>query len=232
MHRFLTPLLILLTVLLGANYLTWRWLESLDRSAWWIAVPLLLAITCGVIELGLVGLAVRRWRIRQRAEGRPRDAAEDASGHGADSGSTAALAPHDVRIALARARSALRKARRAPEAADPVVAGMLDDVDAAIRRARADVRAGAPLTELAGRLQREVDAAARRAVTQNFDEIQADLAVIAALDLPAEDQMVWPEELASAVERMSRHDLSPLVSIEPVRELLDSVALDRPPDAR
>jgi cellulose synthase (UDP-forming) len=145
---------------------------------------------------------------------------------------TAPLAAHDVKVALARTRAALKKARRSPEATDPVVVTMLDDVEAATLRARADLRAGAPLAELTDRWQDRVDAAARRAVSQDFDRIQSDLAVIAAIDLPAEEDMVWPEELALAVERMSRHDLSPLASIAPLRELLDAVAVDRPPDTR
>jgi cellulose synthase (UDP-forming) len=389
-NRFLVRLMVVLTVLLGVNYIAWRWLESLNWSAWWIAVPLVLAETYSLVDVTLFGLTV--WRLRRRGEAgppppgatvdvfvttydepvdlvmrtalaaqairhphstwilddgarpelealarehglgyltrsedwadRPRHAkagnlnnalmvtqgefllvldadqvpapeildrtlgwfndrrvalvqtpqwfvnvpAHDPLGsqaplfygpiqQGKDGwnaaffcGSNALLrrealmqlglsgyvreVERDVRESLARARAALRKARRSPEAADPVVVGMLDDVEAATDRARAELKAGAPLTELTYRLQREVDAAARRMVTRDFSGIQADLAEIAALDLPPEDGMVWPEELESAVERMSRRDLSPLASLEPVREVLEAVSVDRPGEAQ
>ncbi|MFI7493994.1 glycosyltransferase family 2 protein [Kocuria sp. M4R2S49] len=390
MNRFLVRLLVVLTLLLGVNYIAWRWLESLNWSAWWIAVPLVLAETYSLIDVSLFGLTV--WRLRRRGEAgappagatvdvfvttydepldlvmgtalaaqsirhphstwilddgarpelealaaehglgyltrspdwadRPRHAkagnlnnalmatqgefllildadqvpdpeildrtlgwfndrkvalvqtpqwfvnvpAHDPLGsqaplfygpiqQGKDGwnaaffcGSNAVLrrealmqlglsgyvheVEQDVKEALARTRAALRKARRSPEAANPVVAGMLDDVEAATERARAELKAGAPLTELTYRLQREVDAAARRTVTRDFSQIEADLASIAALELPPEENMVWPDELASAVDRMSRRDLSPLAAVEPVREVLEAVSVDRPGEAQ
>ncbi|MFF0989395.1 glycosyltransferase family 2 protein [Kocuria nitroreducens] len=390
MNRFLVRLLVVLTLLLGVNYIAWRWLESLNWSAWWIAVPLVLAETYSLIDVSLFGLTV--WRLRRRGEAgappagatvdvfvttydepldlvmgtalaaqairhphstwilddgarpelealaaehglgyltrsvdwadRPRHAKAgnlnnalmltqgefllildadqvpdpeildrtlgwfndrrvalvqtpqwfvNVPGHdplgsqaplfygpiqqGKDGwnaaffcGSNAILrrealmqlglsgyvqeVERDVKESLARTRAALRKARRCPEAANPVVAGMLDDVEAATARARTELKAGAPLTELTYRLQREVDAAARRTVTQDFSQIEADLASIAALELPPEDGMVWPDELASAVDRMSRRDLSPLAAVEPVREVLEAVSVDRPGEAQ
>ncbi|PWF82209.1 cellulose synthase [Kocuria rosea] len=390
MNRFLVRLLVVLTLLLGVNYIAWRWLESLNWSAWWIAVPLVLAETYSLIDVSLFGLTV--WRLRRRGEAgappagatvdvfittydEPLDlvmgtalaaqairhphstwilddgarpelealAAEHGLGYltrsedwtdrprhakagnlnnalmltqgefllildadqvpapeildrtlgwfndrrvalvqtpqwfvnvpdhdplgsqaplfygpiqqGKDGwnaaffcGSNAILrrealmqlglsgyvqeVEQDVKESLARTRAALRRARRSPEAANPVVAGMLDDVEAATERARAELKAGVPLTELTYRLQREVDAAARRTVTQDFSQIEADLASIAALDLPPEDGMVWPDELASAVDRMSRRDLSPLAAVEPVREVLEAVSVDRPGEAQ
>jgi cellulose synthase (UDP-forming) len=389
-NRFLVRLLVVLTLLLGVNYIAWRWLESLNWSAWWIAVPLVLAETCSLIDVSLFGLTV--WRLRRRGEAgappagatvdvfittydEPLDlvmgtalaaqairhphstwilddgarpelealAAEHGLGYltrsedwtdrprhakagnlnnalmltqgefllildadqvpapeildrtlgwfndrrvalvqtpqwfvnvpdhdplgsqaplfygpiqqGKDGwnaaffcGSNAILrrealmqlglsgyvqeVEQDVKESLARTRAALRRARRSPEAANPVVAGMLDDVEAATERARAELKAGAPLTELTYRLQREVDAAARRTVTRDFSQIEADLASIAALELPPEDGMGGPEELASAVDRMSRRDLSPLAAVEPVREVLEAISVDRPGEAQ
>jgi hypothetical protein len=43
-------LLILTTALLGVNYIAWRWVASLNWSAWWIAVPLVMAETYSVID--------------------------------------------------------------------------------------------------------------------------------------------------------------------------------------
>ncbi|MFI7583637.1 glycosyltransferase [Kocuria sp. M1N1S27] len=390
MNRSLVRLLVLLTVLLGVNYLAWRWLESLNWSAWWIAVPLVLAETYSLVHVALFGLTVWRPRLRGEAGDPPAGATVDvlvstsdepldqvlrtalaaqairyphrtwilddgarpelgalAAGHGlgylargedrtgrpqpagargldhaltategeflllldADQvpdpeildrtlgwfgdrevalvqtplwfagvpdhdplgsqdplfhgpvqqgkdgwdaalfcGTNAILrreallqlgrsghleeTERDVKASLARTRAALRRARRSPEAANPVVSGMLDDVEAATERARTELRAGAPLAELTHRLQREVDAAARRTVTRDFSQIEADLASIAALELPPEDGMVWPDELAAAVDRMSRRDLSPLAAVEPVRRVLEAVSADRPGEAR
>jgi cellulose synthase (UDP-forming) len=55
---------VVLAVVLGVNYVVWRWLSSVNWSAWWIAVPLVLAETYSLIDLGLFGMTV--WRSRQR----------------------------------------------------------------------------------------------------------------------------------------------------------------------
>lgn len=57
-------LLILCTGLLGINYITWRWMASLNWSAWWIAVPLVLAETYSVIDSLLFALTM--WRLLRR----------------------------------------------------------------------------------------------------------------------------------------------------------------------
>ncbi len=54
-----------LAVILGVNYVAWRWLASVNWSAWWISVPLVLAETYSVIDLTLFGLTM--WRARQRS---------------------------------------------------------------------------------------------------------------------------------------------------------------------
>ena len=57
---------ITLALMLGINYVVWRWMASVNWSAWWISVPLVLAETYSVIDLGLFGMTV--WRSRQRGE--------------------------------------------------------------------------------------------------------------------------------------------------------------------
>ena len=57
-------LLILLTVLLGINYIVWRWLASLNWAAWWIAIPLVVAETYSVIDSQL--FAITMWRLLRR----------------------------------------------------------------------------------------------------------------------------------------------------------------------
>nr|WP_246169613.1 glycosyltransferase family 2 protein [Actinotalea subterranea] len=53
-----------LTVAIGLNYIVWRWLESVNWAAWWIAVPLVLAETYSFIDVTL--FSVTMWRARDR----------------------------------------------------------------------------------------------------------------------------------------------------------------------
>ncbi|MEJ1154446.1 glycosyltransferase [Microbacterium marmarense] len=53
-----------LSVILGANYVAWRWLESVNWSAWWIAVPLVLAETYSLVDTFFFSLTM--WRARDR----------------------------------------------------------------------------------------------------------------------------------------------------------------------
>ncbi|MBC7402581.1 MAG: glycosyltransferase, partial [Microbacteriaceae bacterium] len=55
---------VIVTVVLGVNYIAWRWLFSLNWHAWWIAVPLVVAETYSLIDVSLFGLAM--WRSRPR----------------------------------------------------------------------------------------------------------------------------------------------------------------------
>ncbi|GLJ61614.1 cellulose synthase [Microbacterium barkeri] len=57
-------ILAVLSVILGVNYVAWRWLESVNWSAWWIAVPLVLAETYSLIDTILFCLTM--WRARDR----------------------------------------------------------------------------------------------------------------------------------------------------------------------
>lgn len=56
--------LALLSVLFGLNYVVWRWLDSVNWSAWWIAVPLVIAETYSLIDTFLFCLTM--WRARER----------------------------------------------------------------------------------------------------------------------------------------------------------------------
>ena len=52
------------TVVVGVNYIAWRWLASLNWEAWWIAIPLVVAETYSLIDVGLFAMTV--WRARGR----------------------------------------------------------------------------------------------------------------------------------------------------------------------
>jgi cellulose synthase (UDP-forming) len=60
----LIRVLVVLTLVSGTNYLIWRWLDSINWGAWWLAVPLVLAETYSLIEAYLFGLTI--WRLRRR----------------------------------------------------------------------------------------------------------------------------------------------------------------------
>lgn len=57
--------LVIVTLILGVNYIGWRWLFSLNWHSWWIAVPLVIAETYSLIDVSLFGLAMWRSRLRE-----------------------------------------------------------------------------------------------------------------------------------------------------------------------
>ncbi|SEJ39442.1 cellulose synthase (UDP-forming) [Arthrobacter sp. yr096] len=77
MTRFWTRLFVVLTVILGVNYVAWRWLASLNWEAWWIAVPLVIAETYSLIDVILFGLTVWNLKIRKPPPAPPADATVD-----------------------------------------------------------------------------------------------------------------------------------------------------------
>ncbi len=60
------------SVVLGVNYVVWRWWASVNWEAWWIAVPLVVAETYSLVDTVL--FAVTMWRARDRPA--PRSAPE------------------------------------------------------------------------------------------------------------------------------------------------------------
>ena len=60
----LLRILVILTVVVGLNYIVWRWLFSVNWDAWWIAVPLVLAETYSLVDSLL--FAFTMWRLRRR----------------------------------------------------------------------------------------------------------------------------------------------------------------------
>ncbi|MFK0074383.1 glycosyltransferase [Arthrobacter woluwensis] len=75
--RFLLiRILAVLSVLLGVNYIVWRWLASVDWAAWWIAVPLVLAETYSLIDTFLFALTMWRAKDRPRPQSDPQGTAD------------------------------------------------------------------------------------------------------------------------------------------------------------
>lgn len=58
--------IVVLTVVLGLNYVIWRWLFSINFEYWWIGIPLVLAETYSLVDSLLFGLTM--WRLKERDE--------------------------------------------------------------------------------------------------------------------------------------------------------------------
>ncbi len=390
MRRFWTRLMVVLTLMLGVNYVAWRWAASLNWDAWWIAVPLIVAETYSLIDVLLFGMTV--WRLKERtgAPEAPADATVDvlvttyneplemvmetalaaqrirhphstwilddgdrpelrqlAEEHGlgyvtrgedwdnmprhAKAGNLnnalmvtegefllildadqipmpeildktlgyfndpkVALVqtpqyfinvPHDdplgsqaplfygpiqqgkdgwnaaffcgsnavlrrealmqlglvgyvqeteksVRRALSASRKAIRQARKSADAASPVVAGMLDEVEAATRHASSQLEAGHSLSEITYEVRRRVDAAVRALVEADIHALQADLEEIAALDMASVGDSGVLAITDEAVQRLAEREWSPLGAMESVQAVLDALSVERSGEAQ
>ncbi|HEX2545962.1 MAG TPA: cellulose synthase catalytic subunit [Ramlibacter sp.] len=61
-RELLWQFLVIVALVLGANYIRWRWTDSLNFDALWFAIPLAAAETCAYI--GLVLFAFNLWKTR------------------------------------------------------------------------------------------------------------------------------------------------------------------------
>jgi cellulose synthase (UDP-forming) len=69
MRQALVRVFVTVALLLGGNYIGWRWLHSINWSVWWIAVPLVVAETYSLTDSLLFGVTM--WRMRRRGEPPP-----------------------------------------------------------------------------------------------------------------------------------------------------------------
>ncbi|TKR22633.1 glycosyltransferase [Cellulomonas hominis] len=68
-QQLVLRVVVVLTLLLGVNYIAWRWLDSVNWSAWWIAVPLVIAETYSLVDVALFGMTM--WKAKQREDPGP-----------------------------------------------------------------------------------------------------------------------------------------------------------------
>ncbi|WP_207456442.1 glycosyltransferase family 2 protein [Herbiconiux sp. SYSU D00978] len=98
-------ILVFLTIVLGVNYVAWRWLASVNWEAWWIAVPLVAAETYSLIDVILFGVTV--WRIKKE---RPKEPMPD--GRTVDVFIATYNEPIELVMTTARAAKAIRYPHR------------------------------------------------------------------------------------------------------------------------
>jgi cellulose synthase (UDP-forming) len=390
MTRFWTRVVVVLTAILGLNYVAWRWTASLNWDAWWISVPLVLAETYSLIDVMLFGMTVWKLKLRKGAPEAPRDATVDvfittynepldmvmdtalaaqrirhphstwilddgarpelktlAEQHGlgyvtrgedwtdrprhakagnlnnalmvthgefllildADQvpepdilektvgyfnnrrvalvqtpqyfnnvpeddplgsqaplfygpiqqgkdgwnaaffcGSNAILrrealmqlglvgyvkeTEKSIRRALAASRSAIRHARKSADSESPLIARVLDEVEAATLEAQRQMDDGEPLSEITYRVRRRVDQAVQALVMADVSALQADLEEIAAMELAHVGEAGVPVVADDAVKRMSARDWSPLGALESVQAVLDALSVERNDEAQ
>ena len=137
-----------------------------------------------------------------------------------------------IRRALAASRSAISKARKSADVGTPLVADVLDEVEAATRHAQEQLEAGEPLSEITYRVRRRVDAAVQTLVLADVSALQADLEEIAAMELAHVGDAGVPVVADDAVQRMSARDWSPLGALESVQAVLDALTVERNDEAQ
>jgi cellulose synthase (UDP-forming) len=93
-----------------------------------------------------------------------------------------------IEQSLNAAKAVLKKTRKQVRKDNPEALVALDAVDEAVRLARADLKAKAPLADVTYKFQQRVDAAARGLVESDMDMMRADLEAIAALNELAEHE--------------------------------------------
>jgi cellulose synthase (UDP-forming) len=72
LHLVLLRALCIAVVVIGVDYVAWRWLAATNWRAWWIGVPLVLAETYSLIDVGLFCLTM--WRSQPRPLPQPAEA--------------------------------------------------------------------------------------------------------------------------------------------------------------
>jgi cellulose synthase (UDP-forming) len=128
-----------------------------------------------------------------------------------------------VAEALQTARGVLARARREAAGQPPAVLAALDQVAAAVEQARAEVRAGEPVSEVTYRFQRRVDDASRGLVAADLDALSADLAAIESLPVEADASGGGVVVDDVALARLAQRDWSPLGALESVKALVAAV---------
>ncbi|WP_222272029.1 glycosyltransferase family 2 protein [Modestobacter marinus] len=131
-----------------------------------------------------------------------------------------------IRDALRTAGRVIARARTEARAAGPAVHAALGEVAGAVRRARVEVAAGEPVSEVTYRFQQRVDAAGRGVVTDDLARMEADLAEIAGMTGRSGAAVLTAELDGAVLTRLAQRDWSPIAALESVKALVCSVDVD------
>src|SRR4051812_1141640 len=168
--------------------------------------------------------AVRRscssaWRgTWRRGDGPSRDAPAPPGGGTPRGGPRARAAPRAAGGGTAGGRTGAGPA-------GPAVHAALDQVAGAVRRARVEVAAGDPVSEVTYRFQQRVDEAGRGVVSDDLARMEADLAEIANL-VPHGGEAVATELDGAVLTRLAGRDWSPIAALESVKALVVAVDVE------
>jgi cellulose synthase (UDP-forming) len=131
-----------------------------------------------------------------------------------------------VREALTTAARVLAAARDEAREQGPAVTAALDRVDEAVREARAALRAGDPVAEVTFRFQQRVSEASRAVVAADVEALRADLAAIEALPIDTDRELGTVVIDEVALDRLAQRDWSPLGALESIKALIAAVDVD------
>ncbi|NEK93543.1 glycosyltransferase [Modestobacter muralis] len=137
-----------------------------------------------------------------------------------------------VTRALRAAKSVVARARKDAVRQGPAVVAALDAVDVAVDRARTELAAGQPVSEITQRFQQRVDDAGRDVVADDLAQLQADLAEIEALPSGGGHGSTATLTDDVVLTRLAQRDWSPLGALESVKALVTSVEVDRADEAQ
>ncbi|PZA22497.1 cellulose synthase [Modestobacter versicolor] len=137
-----------------------------------------------------------------------------------------------VARALRAARSVVAGARREAAQQGPAVVAALDAVDVAVARARTELAAGQPVSEITHRFQQRVDDAGRGVVSDDLARLQADLAEIEAIPSPVRGGSTATLTDDVVLTRLAHRSWSPLGALESIKALVAAVEVDRADEAQ
>lgn len=146
-----------------------------------------------------------------------------------------------VKSVLGTADTMLKKAREEAKGQGPGVLAALDQVAAAVRDAKKDVRKAGRRTsigEITYRFRQRVDAASKGLVDADVATLYADLAELGELGELGEESTgrhaapVKPLLDDVSLARLSHQDMSPLRALASVRALVDAVDVSRSDEAQ
>lgn len=137
-----------------------------------------------------------------------------------------------VARALGTARSVVARARRDAGRQGPAVVAALDSVDVAVRRARTELAAGQPVSEVTHRFHQRVDDAGRDVVADDLARLRADLAEIEALPSAPGGGATATLTDDVVLTRLAHRDWSPLAALESVKALVAAVEVDLADEAQ